>query len=320
MLEWRSQKFMNKNSSIYVAGHMGLVGSALVKFLKYQGFEKIITIDKNQLNLLNQDAVFKFLSNNKPEYVFLAAARVGGILANAARPADFIYENLQIQNNIIHGSHLSGIKKLLFLGSSCIYPKFSKQPIKESELLSGCLEPTNEAYALAKIAGLKMCSYYKKQFGDNFISCMPTNLYGIGDNFDEANSHVIPALINKFLKGKIKNAKSVTCLGTGNSRREFLYVDDMASACVFLMQKYEEEDTINIGTGKDIPIKNLAEMIANKIGYEGEIVWDTSAPDGTPRKVLDVKKIEELGWSPSISLDEGLEKTLEWFKKVKTWE
>lgn len=308
---------MNEESKIYVAGHKGLVGSALVRGLKSQGFKDIITSSREELDLLNQDKVFEFLLKNKPDYVFMAAAKVGGILANQRKPAEFIYQNLQIQNNIIHGSHISRVKKLLFLGSSCIYPKFSKQPITEDELLSGALEQTNEAYAIAKIAGLKMCSFYKEQFGNNFISCMPTNLYGIGDNFDEENCHVIPAMISKFCKAAYSKAKSVICFGTGSPKREFLYVDDMADACVFLMKKYEEEKTINVGTGKDIPIKNLAEMIADKAGYNGEIIWDSSKPDGTPQKVLDIKKIEELGWSSSISLEEGLEKTIKWFKTTR---
>jgi GDP-L-fucose synthase len=308
---------MNKNSLIYVAGHNGLVGSSLVRTLNSKGYDNILTATKKELNLINQEDTFNFLSKNKPEYVFLAAAKVGGILKNNKYPAEFIYENIQIQNNIIHGSYVHGVKKLLFLGSSCIYPKFCNQPITEDQLLSGYLEPTNEAYAIAKIAGLKMCSYYKKQFGVNFISCMPTNLYGINDNFDEQGGHVIPGMISKFCNAVLEKRKTVECFGTGSPKREFLYVDDLSEACVFLMQNYEDENTINVGTGSDITIKELAELIAAKTGFEGDIVWDSSKPDGTPRKVLDVKKIEELGWSPSISLEDGIGRAISWFKTTR---
>ena len=308
---------MNKNSLIYVAGHNGLVGSSLVRTLNSKGYDNILTATKKELNLINQKDTFNFLSKNKPEYVFLAAAKVGGILKNNKYPAEFIYENIQIQNNIIHGSYVHGVKKLLFLGSSCIYPKFCNQPITEDQLLSGYLEPTNEAYAIAKIAGLKMCSYYKKQFGANFISCMPTNLYGINDNFDEQGGHVIPGMISKFCNAVLEKRKTVECFGTGSPKREFLYVDDLSEACVFLMQNYEDENTINVGTGSDITIKELAELIAAKTGFEGDIVWDSSKPDGTPRKVLDVKKIEELGWSPSIPLEDGIGRAISWFKTTR---
>lgn len=311
---------MNKNDCIYVAGHLGLVGSAIMRTLEHNGFENIIKAEKKELNLLDQKGTFDFLIKNKPKYVFLAAAKVGGIIANKTNPAEFIYQNLQIQNNIIHGSYLAGVEKLLFLGSSCIYPKFAEQPITENQLLTGSLEPTNEAYAIAKIAGLKMCSYYKEQFGSNFISCMPTNLYGINDNFDEQSSHVIPGMINKFCNAVSKKYKRVVCFGTGSPKREFLYVDDLAKACLFLMNNYEDKETINVGTGKDVTIKELAELIAEKTSFNGEIVWDSSKPDGTPRKVLNIKKIEELGWSPSISLEEGLDKTINWFKTTRNLE
>ncbi len=309
---------MNKKSKIYVAGHKGLVGSALVRLLRKKNYENLILIEKNKLNLLNQDEVLKFFKKEKPEYVFLAAAKVGGIVGNKNYPADFIYQNLQIQNNIIHCSHLFDVKKLLFLGSSCIYPKFSKQPIEESELLSGALEPTNEAYAIAKIAGLKMCQFYSKQYKNNFISCMPTNLYGINDNFDEENGHVIPSLIKKFSKAIKNKEKSITCFGTGSPLREFLYVDDMASACLTIMKKYEDtKNTINIGTGEDIKILDLVNIISDLVGFDGEIIWDKSKPDGTPRKVLNVNKIKNLGWVPKVSLKQGLKKTIKWFGEYK---
>jgi GDP-L-fucose synthase len=306
---------MKKKDLIFVAGHSGLVGSSLIRNLKSEGYKNILKISKKNLDLIDQKKVFKFLEKQKPKFVFLAAARVGGIVENKKNPANFIYENLQIQNNIIHGCHLTNVKKLLFLGSSCIYPKLAKQPITEDQLLSGYLEPTNEAYAIAKIAGLKMCEYYKKQYGNNFISCMPTNLYGINDDFHEENGHVIPSLINKFCKAAKEKSKTVTCFGTGLSKREFLHVDDLTRACIFLMNNYEENETINIGTGKDIQIKDLANLIANKTGFIGEILWDTSKPDGVSRKVLDVSKIKKLGWSAKISLDEGLNQTINWFKK-----
>lgn len=305
---------MNKKSKIYIAGHNGLVGSALVRLLRKNKYENLLLIEKKDLNLLNQNDVLNFFSREKPEYVFLAAAKVGGIIGNKRYPADFIYQNLQIQNNIIHSSHLSKVKKLLFLGSSCIYPKFSKQPIEEKELLSGYLESTNEAYGIAKIAGLKMCQFYSQQYGSNFISCMPTNLYGINDNFDEQNGHVIPSLISKFHRAN-ENNEDVKCYGTGSALREFLYVDDMAEACLELMLNYEDvKNTINIGTGEDISIKNLVNIISDLFDFKGKIVWDKTKPDGTPKKVLDVSKIKKMKWSPKTSLKKGLEKTIKWFK------
>lgn len=308
---------MNKNSKIYIAGHKGLVGSALVRLLKKKHYENLILIEKKQLNLLNQKDVLNFFKKEKPEYVFLAAAKVGGIIGNKRYPADFIYQNLQIQNNIIHSSHLSKVKKLLFLGSSCIYPKFSKQPIEEKELLSGYLEPTNEAYAIAKIAGLKMCQFYSQQYGDNFISCMPTNLYGINDNFDEENGHVIPSLIKKFSNAIKNKEEKITCFGTGLPKREFLYIDDMATACFKIMKEYEDtENTINIGTGEDIKILDLVNMISEFFNFKGEIFWDKTKPDGTPRKVLKINKIKKMGWEPKFSLEKGLSKTIKWFKKT----
>ena len=305
---------MNKNDKIYIAGHRGLVGSALVRNLIDCGYENLLTQHKTQLDLLDQNATIDFLLKEKPDYVFLAAAKVGGILGNKNFPAEFIYQNLQIQNNIIQGSHLSGVKKLLFLGSSCIYPKFAEQPISENQLLAGKLEATNEAYAIAKIAGLKMCQFYSEQYGDKFISCMPTNLYGTNDNFDETNGHVIPGLISKFVKAKQNNQSEVVCFGTGTPKREFLYVDDMAEACIKLMNEYEDcTSTINIGTGEDITIKDLVELVSKSVEYRGNIRWDTSKPDGTPRKVLNIQKIIDLGWRPKVSLEEGIKKTIEWF-------
>jgi GDP-L-fucose synthase len=300
---------MNKTSKIYVAGHRGLAGSAIVRKLKQEGFENLLLRSSSELDLRKQEAVKDFFEQEKPEYVFLAAAKVGGINANNTYPADFIYDNLCIQNNVIHQSDKNGVKKLLFLGSSCIYPKNSEQPIKEEYLLSGYLEPTNDAYAIAKIAGLKMCQAYDKQYGCNFISVMPTNLYGPGDNYDLKNSHVLPALLRKFHEAKMNNEPRVTVWGTGKPRREFLHVDDLASACFFLMQKYNDPTIINIGTGKDISIGEMAEMIKKISGYEGEIIFDTSMPDGTFRKLLDVSKLHSLGWKPTISFEEGVRKT-----------
>lgn len=304
---------MNKNARIYVAGHNGLVGSSIVRALENRGYLHIIKTDSKATNLTNRSEVDRFMNWNRPEYVFLAAAKVGGILDNLEYPADYIYNNLMIQNNVIDASYKFGVKKLLFLGSSCIYPKLAKQPITEDQLLSGYLEPTNECYALAKIAGLKMCQAYNRQHNTNFISCMPTNLYGPKDNFDANSSHVIPGLINKFLSG----AEEVVCFGDGTPMREFLYVDDLADACLFLMNNYDSTDTINIGTGLDITIKELAELIAELTNFKGSIVWDTSKPNGTPRKVLDVSKINNLGWAAKTSLREGLLKTIEWYKENK---
>jgi GDP-L-fucose synthase len=302
---------MEKNSKIYVAGHRGLAGSAIVRKLKKEGFESLLLRTSSELDLRNQEAVQEFFEQEKPEYVFLAAAKVGGINANNTYPADFIYENLRIQNNVIHQSYKNGVKKLLFLGSSCIYPKNAEQPIKEEYLLSGYLEPTNDAYAIAKIAGLKMCQAYNKQYGCNFISVMPTNLYGPGDNYDLKNSHVLPALLRKFYEAKINQEPTVTVWGSGKPRREFLHADDLASACLFLMEHYDEPEIINIGVGKDISIGEMAEMIRKISGYEGEIVFDSSMPDGTFRKLLDVTKLHSLGWEPEIGFEEGVRRTYE---------
>lgn len=297
---------MKKSSKIYVAGHQGLVGSALVRLLEVRGFDNIVTRTRTELDLTNQVEVSSFFETERPEYVFLAAAKVGGILANKSRPAEFIHQNLVIQDNIIHASYETGVKKLLFLGSSCIYPKFAPQPIKEEYFLTGELEPTNKAYAVAKIAGITQCQSYNEQYGTNFISVMPTNLYGPNDNYDLESSHVLPALIRKFHEAKQGGHESVTLWGTGSASREFLHVDDLASACVFLMQEYSGSEIINIGTGEDLPIKELAELVRSVVGYEGAIEWDSSKPDGTPRKLLDVSKLHGLGWKHSITLEEGV--------------
>ncbi|MDY2630720.1 GDP-L-fucose synthase [Clostridium sp.] len=304
---------MENNSKIYVAGHRGLVGSAIVRELKKKGYTNIIGKTHKELDLMDSIAVENFFKEEKPEYVFLAAAKVGGIHANSTYPADFIYENLQIQNNVIGNAYKYGVKKLMFLGSSCIYPKMCPQPIKEEYLLSGYLEETNEAYALAKISGLKMCQYFNKQYGTNFISVMPTNLYGPYDNFHPENSHVMPALIRRFHEAKINNAKEVVVWGSGTPLREFLYSEDMADACVYLMENYEGNDFFNIGTGKEITIRGLAELIKEVVGYEGEIVWDTTKPDGTPRKLLDVSKLESQGWKYKMELREGINLSYKWF-------
>ncbi len=306
---------MNINNKIYVAGHRGLVGSAIVRNLKYKGFKNIITRSHKELDLTNQKRVKRFFEDEKPEYVFLAAAKVGGIYANNTYPADFIYENLMIQNNIIKNAHDFKVKKLLFLGSTCIYPKMAKQPIKEEYLLSGALEKTNEAYAIAKIAGLEMCKFFKRQYGDNFISCMPTNLYGPNDNYDLNNSHVLPAIIRKFHEAKINNSETVEIWGTGNPLREFLYVDDMADACVFLMENYNEEEHINIGTGEEISIRDLAKRVKEIIGFNGEIIFNSNMPDGTQRKLTDVRKLHSLGWQHKISLREGIKLSYDDFLK-----
>ena len=304
---------MNKDSKIYVAGHRGLVGSAIVRGLEAKDFTNIIGRTHSELDLTNSVDVEEFFKTEKPDYVFLAAAKVGGILANSTYPADFIYENLQIQNNVIGIAHKYNVKKLMFLGSSCIYPKMCPQPIKEEYLLSGYLEETNEAYALAKISGLKMCQYFNKQYGTNYISVMPTNLYGPYDNFHPENSHVMPALIRRFHEAKENNAKEVVVWGSGTPLREFLYSEDMADACIHLMETYEGNDFFNIGTGKEITIRGLAEMIKDVVGYEGEIVFDASKPDGTPRKLLDVSRLEEAGWKYRVELRDGVEKAYEWF-------
>lgn len=304
---------MKKNSKIYVAGHQGLVGSALVRNLINQGYKNLVLKAKSELNLLDFNKIKKFFYLENPEFVFLAAAKVGGIMANSAYPAQFIYENLQIQNNIIHQSYLHNVKKLLFLGSSCIYPKLCPQPIKEEYLLSGYLEPTNEPYAIAKIAGIKLCQSYNRQYGTNYIAVMPTNLYGIHDNFDLNSSHVLPALIRKFHEAKISKAKEVTLWGTGKPKREFLFVDDLADACIFLMNHYDSSDFVNIGTGEDITIKELAGIIKRIIGFNGKIIWDQSKPDGTPKKQLNVDKIHNLGWHHKTQLVNGVNASYKWF-------
>ena len=310
---------MGSDSKIFVAGHKGLVGSAIVRHLEEQGFTNIITIDRFQCDLTNQKDVKMFFMSEQPEYVFLAAAKVGGIGANSEYPADFIYENLMIQSNIISSAAMVGVEKLLFLGSSCIYPKFAKQPITEDQLLSGYLEPSNDAYAIAKIAGIKMCQAYRKQHGLNAIAVMPTNLYGPNDNFDHNNGHVLPSLISKF-DGSLEKSKHwvVKLWGDGSARREFLHVDDLASALLICMERYDSEDIINIGTGEDVTIKELTEMIVDVTGYKNDYEWDTSKPNGTPRKVLNVDKIKSLGWEPKISLRQGIESTYEWYRKNKS--
>lgn len=298
---------MNKDSKIYVAGHRGLVGSAITRKLKELGFNNLILRSRSELDLLSQESVKKFFELERPEYVFLAAAKVGGIYANSKYPADFIYENLLIESNIIYNSFINKVNKLLFLGSSCIYPKFAEQPIKEDALLTGELEVTNECYALAKIAGIKMCQAYNKQYKTNFISVMPTNLYGPGDNFEINNSHVMPAMLRKFHEAKVNNAENVILWGTGTPRREFLHVDDLADACVFLMQNYDQDKIVNIGTGEDLEIRELANIIKDITGFDGKIIWDDSKPDGTPRKLLDVSLLHSLGWRHKINLHDGIQ-------------
>jgi len=305
---------MNKNSKIYIAGHKGLVGSAITRLLQKEGYKNLILKTRQELDLLNQQAVSDFFKKEKPEYVFLAAAKVGGIMANQTYPADFIYENLVIQANIMHTAYLNKVKKLLFLGSSCIYPKLTPQPIKEEYLLSGALETSNKPYAVAKIAGIITCQSYNRQYGTNFISVMPTNLYGPNDNFDLQNSHVLPALIRKFHEAKASGQKEIILWGSGSPKREFLYVDDLAEACLFLMKNYNSSEIINIGTGEDLPIKDLAEKIKEIAGYDGKIVWDKSKLDGTPRKLLDVGRIHKLGWKHKINLETGLKTTYDWHK------
>jgi len=306
---------MKKTSKIFVAGHRGLVGSAIRRHLERAGFNNLLLRTRQELDLLNSAAVADFFNREKPEYVFLSAAKVGGILANSNYPAEFIYENLTIQSNIIHQSYLNQVIKLLFLGSSCIYPKMSSQPIKESYLLSDYLEPTNEAYAIAKIAGIKMCQSYNQQYGTRFISAMPTNLYGLNDNFHPENSHVIPGLIHRFHETKKEAKEQITIWGSGKAMREFLYVDDLAEACHFLMDHYEESEPINVGVGKDISIRGLAEIIRDVVGHPVELVFDLNQPDGTPRKVLDVSRITNLGWKASTSLKDGLVEVYDWYAK-----
>ncbi|MBI1287875.1 MAG: NAD-dependent epimerase/dehydratase family protein [Flavobacteriales bacterium] len=297
---------MQPDSKIYVAGHNGMVGSSMVRLLGKSGFTNIIARSSSELDLRNQVLVNEFFENEKPEFVFLAAAKVGGILANDTYRADFIYDNLMIEANVIHAAYQYQVKKLLFLGSSCIYPKMADQPIKEEYLLSGALEPTNEPYAIAKIAGIKLCENYRKQYGCNFVSAMPTNLYGVGDNYHPQNSHVLPALIRKFHLAKENGDATVELWGSGTPKREFLYIDDLASACLFMMQNYNEAAFLNVGVGEDISIAELAETIKGIIGFEGEIKWNTEMPDGTPRKLLDVSKLAAMGWKPTIGLDEGI--------------
>lgn len=304
---------MEQQARIFVAGHRGLVGSAILRRLEKDGYMGLITRTRQELDLADRDAIERFFQAEKPAYVFLAAAKVGGILANNTYPADFLRENLAIQLNVIDAAYRHGVKKLLFLGSSCIYPKFAPQPIKEEYLLTGALEPTNDAYAIAKIAGIQLCQSYNKQYGTNFISVMPTNLYGPGDNFDLQNSHVLPALIRKFHEAKVSGAPEVVVWGTGSPKREFLHVDDLADACLYLMQSYNGSDFINVGVGEDLSIQELAEMIRSVVGYEGALVYDTTKPDGTPRKLLDVSRLTALGWRARIGLDDGLTQTYQWF-------
>jgi GDP-L-fucose synthase len=313
---------MELNSKIYIAGHRGMVGSAIMRNLQQKGYSNIVTRTSSELDLRNQQAVSDFFASEKPEYVFLAAAKVGGIQANNVYRADFIYENLMIQNNVIHQSHVNGVKKLMFLGSSCIYPKMAPQPLKEEYLLTGLLEETNEPYAIAKIAGIKMCESYKRQYGCNFISVMPTNMYGPNDNYNLNNSHVLPALIRKFHDAKENNLSFVEMWGTGTPMREFLHADDLGDACVYLMNTYDGEQFVNIGSGKDLTIKDLALLIKDIVGYKGDIKHDLSKPDGTPRKLMDVSYLHSLGWKHKIELPEGIKQVYEDFKNkqgVKVW-
>lgn len=304
---------MEKSSKIYIAGHKGLVGSAIVRNLEKNGYNNFVFRTSKELDLINQKATAEFFALEKPEYVFLAAAKVGGIKANDDFPADFIYQNLEVQNNVIHNAHLNTVKKLLFLGSSCIYPRNCPQPIKEEYFMTGPLEKTNDAYAIAKIAGIKMCQSYDRQYGTKFISMMPTNLYGPNDNFDLESSHVLPALLRKFHDAKLDSDKEVFIWGTGKPKREFLHVDDLADACIYLMNNYEKPEIVNVGTGEDMEIIELAKMIKDIVGFEGEIRNDLTKPDGTPRKLLDVSKLHDLGWKPKVGLHEGIKMTYDWF-------
>lgn len=302
---------MNKEDKIYIAGHTGMVGSSLVRLLQEKGYTNLVFKTSKELDLTNQEQVSSFFKKERPKYVFLAAAKVGGIVANNTYRAQFLYENLMIESNVIHQSYVNGVKKLLFLASSCIYPKFANQPIKENELLQGALEPTNEPYAIAKIAGIKLCENYNKQYGTNFISVMPTNLYGPNDTYDLKNSHVLPALLQKFHDAKINKLKSVEVWGTGTPKREFLHVDDLAAACYFLMKNYQGNIPVNIGTGEDISIKELAMLIKDIVGFKGEIYWNVDKPDGTPRKLLDVSFLHELGWKHTLHLQNGIKQVYE---------
>jgi GDP-L-fucose synthase len=304
---------MNKSAKIFVAGHRGMVGSALIRRLELEGFSNLLVRDSSKLDLRDESAVAKFFAEEKPAVVILAAAKVGGIKANNDFPVEFLLENLRIQNNVIQAAHETGARKLLFLGSSCIYPKFAPQPIPETALLGGPLEPTNEAYAIAKIAGIKLCRAYAREYGANFISAMPTNLYGPNDNFDLETSHVLAALLRKAHEAKTRRDRRLMVWGSGKPRREFLHVDDLASACLLLLEKYDSSEIINVGCGEDISIRELAELICDVVGFNGEIAWDTTKPDGTPRKLLDVTKLRALGWKPSILLRDGIGRTYEWF-------
>jgi len=306
---------MHKSEKIFVAGHRGMVGSALIRGLETAGFTKLLKRDRSELDLGDSEAVTKFFRNEKPEVVIFAAAKVGGIKANNEQPVEFLLENLRVQNNVIAAAHESGVRKFLFLGSSCIYPKLAPQPIPESALLSGPLEPTNEAYAIAKIAGVKLCQAFSREYGANFISAMPTNLYGPNDNFDLETSHVLAALLRKAYEAKKSSARELVVWGTGTPRREFLHVDDCASACLFLLEKYDSPEIINVGCGEDISIHELAELICDVVGFDGELSWDKTKPDGTPRKLLDLSKLRGLGWTPTIPLRDGIAQTYEWFLK-----
>ncbi|MFL6500930.1 MAG: GDP-L-fucose synthase family protein [Candidatus Udaeobacter sp.] len=305
---------MNRSDKIFVAGHLGMLGSAMMRRLQAEGFSNIVTRDRSDLDLADESAVAKFLAAERPAIVIVAAARVGGIKANNDFPVEFLLENLGIQNNVIRSAYESGVRKLLFVGSACIYPKFAPQPIPETSLLDGPLEPTNEAYAIAKIAGIKLCQAYSREYGANFISAMPTNLYGPNDNFDLETSHVLPALMRKAHEAKVRKDQKLIVWGTGKPRREFLHVDDLASACVLILEKYDSPEIINLGCGEDISIRELAELICDVVGFDGELDWDTTKPDGTPRRLLDVTKLRALGWTPAIPLRDGIARTYEWFR------
>jgi len=305
---------MHKADKIFVAGHRGMVGSALVRRLQAAGFSNVVTRDRAQLDLTDESAVANFFAKETPAIVVDAAAKVGGIKANNDFPAEFLRENLRIQNNVIHSAYESGVRKLLFLGSSCIYPKFAPQPIPETALLDGPLEPTNEAYAIAKIAGIKLCQAFSREYGANFISAMPTNVYGPNDNFDLETSHVLAALLRKAHEAKMRNDRKLIVWGTGKPRREFLHVDDLASACLLLLEKYDSPEIINVGCGEDVSIRELAELICDVVGFGGELAWDTTKPDGTPRKLLDINKLRALGWKPTITLHDGIAQTYQWFR------
>jgi GDP-L-fucose synthase len=307
-------QFMDKTDRIFVAGHRGMVGSALVRRLEAEAFSNVVTRERSQLDLTDESAVAKFFAEERPDIVIVAAAKVGGIKANNDYPVEFLVENLRIQSNVIRAAHENGVRKLLFLGSSCIYPKFAPQPIPETALLSGPLEQTNEAYAIAKIAGIKLCQAYCREYGKNFISVMPTNLYGPNDNFDLETSHVLAALLRKAHEAKTRNDRNLVVWGTGKPRREFLHVDDLASACLLLLEKYDSPEIINVGCGEDISIRELAELICDVVGFDGELAWDTNKPDGTPRKLLDVTKLHALGWKPAITLRDGIALMYEWFR------